>query len=487
MIVSELYDELSLEKNIVVEGKIAPVQINVVITNDVQVDETDVKATLSAPKFKVITILGKTSFSLKWDKVAGATHYEVWHSSGSGYVKKTTTTGLTYKTNYGKYGVINTYKVRAIVKKGTKITQKSAYSYRTCYGMAVPTIKSVGHVASYSSYVRIRWAAGSPCTGYNVYRSLTGEEGTYKLIGSSTGLSFVDKYRNGYYKIRPYYTSKKGVTYSGPATPYKAMPSQRRALVIGQSYPNWSSGRLPGCLNDAQGMKNMLGSMKSPKFRPWDVKLRTNLTAAGILKEIKTCFQRAKANDVSVFYYSGHGVEYTGALCGVDQGGYVSVNQLRTALDAIPGRKVVILDSCYSGRYINKSVGEDIQFVSDKEAAASFNNAVIAAFSSSEKANLATSKYYVMTACSKYQTSVEASFSNTGKRVGIFTAMLLEGCGYDEQYDTFYSRMYADTNNSKKLTVHEVFTYAANKVANYGFAQDAQVYPVNSKYVLWGK
>ena len=96
-----------------------------------------------------------------------------------------------------------------------------------------------------------------------------------------------------------------------------------------------------------------------------------------------------------------------------------------------------------------------------------------------------------MTACSKYQTSTEVTYSSNGKSVGLFTTMLLEGCGYNQLYDTFYSTMYADNNGDNDLTLHEAYTYA-NEGALYvgnqiGVYQNAQVYPVNSSFVIWGK
>lgn len=493
VITAKTLDEFSLTETVMVDGQLATLRMNVIVSTAGDVDGVD-KVTLGTVSLNPITILGRTKFFLKWAPVAGATHYEVWHLYNGSYIKKTTTTGLNYTTSYGVAGVINTYKVRAIKKSGNTVIAKGAYATRTCYGMDVPTLTSVGHTSSYSADVRIRWTAGSFCTGYHVYRSITGQTGTYKRIGGSTGLSFVDRYGNGYYKIRPYYNAKNGIQYMGPATTLKAMPAQYRALIIGQSYPTWSSGQLPGCLNDAQGMKDMLDTMTSPKYRPFDVKLRTNLTSDEILTEIKTSFQRAKANDVSVFYYSGHGTGPDGWLVGADAEynyDYVTVDQLRQALDKIPGKKICIFDSCYSGQFINKAFGDDVTVVSDKEAVEGFNNAVIKAFSSgnSEKANLATSNYYVLTASSKYQTSNELIYGGT--RFGMFTYKLLWGCGFNEIDDTFLNAMYADINSNGQLTLNELYNYTYSEVnslaEDLNITQNVQVYPTYSSFVCWGK
>lgn len=492
---SNIVDEFEIAQNVVVDNQLMTVKVVGTVTSNEVFEVAENAKALASTKLKVIDILGLTKFKLSWSKVSGATHYEIWHSTGSGYklrtrLKSTTTSWTTTK---GVAGVINTYKVRAVTLSGSTYTALGPYSTRTCYGMSTPTMSSVTHTSSSSENVRVawNWMQGSHCSGYYVYRSLSGTSGTYSYIGKTTGrysTSFVDTTRNGYYKVRPYYTGANGVTYTGPASGLKNMGTQYRALLIGQSYPNWSSGQLPGCANDAEAMRAMLATMTSPAYRSVDVKKKLNLTASQILSNISTAFQRAKANDVSLFYYSGHGASDYGWLCGVDSGNYVTIDQLRTALDKIPGKKIVILDSCYSGMAIGKGVSDDIVFASEKEAFQAINESIIATFSAASKANLATSKYYVITACSKVQTSSEVSYSGNGKRIGAFTSQMLYGCGLHAYDNSVISALYADANGDKDLTLHEVYTYTDDRVANYyGWPQDAQVYPTYSSQVLWGR
>lgn len=490
--VSETMDEFSIKQNIIIDGKILPVTVNAVVTSGYNMlTEATAKATLGGCKLKPVTILGTTTFRLNWSKVSGATHYEVWHSSGKGYTKRITTTKLTYSTKYGTAGLINTFKVRAIRKVGNTTVASSPYSTRTCYGMKAPTINSAGHTSSQSTDVRIRWSAGSFCTGYYVYRSFTGASGSYTLIGKTTGVSFVDKYRNGYYKIRPYYSAKNGITYVGPASNMKNMPTQYRSLLIGQSYPTWAvNEQRIGCANDAKDMKKMLETMTSTRFRPVDNVLKLNLTASQILQQIKVAFQRAKANDVSVFFFSGHGAGNApyGWLCGTS--GYVEVNELRKALDAIPGKKIVLLQNCYSGTFIGKDLGIDASS-DDTEIAQDFNDAVISAFSASDKANLATNNYYVMTACNGRQYSWTTMYSQNYKDSGVFPRYLMSGSGFDYLSEKSHS-MYADTNGDKKITLKELYNYVYPKVLNYttnycDSKSYVQVYPSNSSQILWGR
>lgn len=224
MATGKVLDERKLEKTISLDGQLVTIVVNATVSTGGDA-QSGMKATLATPSFNPITIQGKTKFKLVWKAVPGATHYEVWHQLNGTYVKKVTTAKLTWTTNYGTAGVINTYKVRAVVIKDGVTTAKSAYATRTAYGMDTPSITKVAYVSATSNQVRLTIKAASFCTGYNVYRSTTGEPGTYVWIGKTTGLSFVDKYHNAYYKIRPYYEGKNGISYSGPASALNNMPN----------------------------------------------------------------------------------------------------------------------------------------------------------------------------------------------------------------------------------------------------------------------
>lgn len=223
MVAGEVLDQVTLQKTIMLDNQLVTIVVNATIANGG--DELNgMKATLAVPNFKSITIQGKTKFKLDWAAVPGATHYEVWHQLNGTYVKKVTTPKLTWTTTYGTAGVINTYKVRAVIVENGVTTAKSAYATRTAYGMDVPSITKVEYVSTANNDVRLTIKAGSFCTGYNVYRSNTGAPGTYVWIGKTTSLSFIDKYHNAYYKVRPYYEGKNGVSYSGPASALNNMP-----------------------------------------------------------------------------------------------------------------------------------------------------------------------------------------------------------------------------------------------------------------------
>jgi len=179
-----------------------------------------------------------------------------------------------------------------------------------------------------------------------------------------------------YYFVRPVRVFSNGDVSIGPwsdrLTHIHADASVTyRALLIGNTYPN-EDNFLPGCDNDAYGMRDMLSRMSAT---PYNISVQLNLSDSRMINAIRTTFADADANDVSLFYYSGHGANspdtgFHGALVGTLHT-YLSVERLKEELDKIPGKKVVILDSCHSGAMIGKSDGEEVtsaDFVIDPRA-----------------------------------------------------------------------------------------------------------------------
>jgi len=191
----------------------------------------------------------------------------------------------------------------------------------------------------------------------------------------------------------------------------------------------------------------------------------------------------ADSDDVSYFYFSGHGslVGNTSYICPADMTSFVdsaiSVNELENALSSIPGTKVVFLDSCHSGGFIGKGV-EEMQI--SKEKLKSFNDEVINVFSQAQsKGLLTTNQYKVLTSCHYYQECMELSPVTPGDfdPFGVFTLALCEGCGYSGNYP-------ADTNMDTKVSLQEAYLYVRDWVFSYRISQDVQIYPDNSTFTV---
>jgi len=204
-------------------------------------------------------------------------------------------------------------------------------------------------------------------------------------------------------------------------------------------------------------------------------------TKSNILQSISSAFSGADNNDVSYFYFSGHGSWVVGStfyICPADATSFadsaISVNELESALSAIPGTKVVFLDSCYSGGFIGKAIDTTS---ASKEKLESFNDEVITVFSQAQpKGLLTTDQYRVLTSCHYYQECWEI-YPEEGNPFGVFTMALCNGFGYSSSYP-------ADTNLDTKVSLQEAYLYVQNWVFSYGIIQDVQVYPNNSTFTI---
>ena len=203
-------------------------------------------------------------------------------------------------------------------------------------------------------------------------------------------------------------------------------------------------------------------------------------TKSNILQGISSAFSGADSNDISYFYFSGHGsrVGNTSYICPADITSFVStaisVDELESALSAIPGIKVVFLDSCYSGGFIGKAIDTTS---ASKEKLESFNDEVINVFFQAQsKGLLTTNQYKVLTSCHYYQLCWEI-LPAEGDPFGVFTRALCEGCSYSGSYP-------ADTNLDTKVSLQEAYLYVRDWVFYYGIVQDVQVFPNNSTFTI---
>ena len=286
-----------------------------------------------------------------------------------------------------------------------------------------------------------------------------------------------------------------------------------RALLIGQTYPDSGNSSLEGPGNDVTAMRLMLSHLSSISYQTTE---RRNITAEGILSAIQSAFGEASEYDVSLFYYSGHG-RRGGYLVGCEngkQGGGLSPTALRNALNQIPGRKVILIDACYSGGYLEEEFGsttvqapqeislqakgnsvlpsqsgkEDEEALEEQEISpVEFNAFFLNAFTQAQtgKRGLRSadgssgySAYYVMTAAAAQGESYEGTFSVDGQsaKMGLFTYYLCKGCGWNGVTGGSVNKS-ADTNGDQLVTFGEAFSYAkreAARTAAPSYNQDAQ-------------
>lgn len=251
-----------------------------------------------------------------------------------------------------------------------------------------------------------------------------------------------------------------------------------RALLIGQTYPDIPILRLNGPKNDVNAMQRCLEQFDDTAYQTTS---RMNLTANEILEAISSVFADADAEDVSLLYYSGHGVSSNdstsqGALLGSDGESYITASTLRSALDQISGRKIVIIDSCYSGNMLSSKLNV-ISFSKTAESTLSteaFTDSFISAFSRRTRSGLAGDCYFVLTAAAKDEESFEGQIGN--QIMGLFTSYLTKGCRYSTTQDDIRT-LPADDNGNGVLTLQEIYQYVRASLIPEG--QHAQVFPEN--------
>ena len=478
----------------------------------------------------------ETGLKLTWDAIPGAMGYVIYrrgfHETGYHKLMVSEDTATTYIDTTMKPGEVYYYFVYSF-----RLAQPQGwrcFSLKGDIGMGVWLPKTTGltAVSAQENSVRISWAATEGANKYDVYISTT-PGGTPKANGR---VSNAYGYHNSavlgrtyYYRVRPVRIFSNGDVSVGDWSDELAYTHQEavgtyRALLIGNTYTG-ESNELPGCNNDVDGMRTMLGRMTAT---PYSVTVKKNIRAEEILSSISSTFGNASYNDVSLFYYSGHGANslgadgnptsYHAALVGTFQT-YVSIARLKTELDKIPGKKVIIIDACHSGQFIARD-GTMTQvsssafnsqvvnlFANDDQLSGDVSRtAVVLAADGSEllseeapafidragDTNFAKSGYYVITACRSEEKSVSTGYDSNGdgkidRYFGLFTYGLCYGNGWNLARNSAISALNADLNKDSKVTLYEAYVYAKVMAQSHNPNQTAQIWPENSAFVLWGK
>jgi hypothetical protein len=188
----------------------------------------------------------------------------------------------------------------------------------------------------------------------------------------------------------------------------------------------------------------------------------------GIKNAIRETFKDAKDNDVSYIYYMGHGnvrlgtpiitpadYKYTDFLS------MITVHELKEWLDEIKGHKVIFLETCHGGNFIERdarSLGLD------------FDKLVIQEFATLTRDTLNRPPYQVITSSAGSQVSWENQWLN----FSYFCRPLIEGC----------TEWRADYDDNGIVDLDELHNYITVWIAkqNLPERQTPQIYPEDSKF-----
>ncbi len=204
--------------------------------------------------------------------------------------------------------------------------------------------------------------------------------------------------------------------------------SEYWAVVVGASdYPN-PADDLPDCLADARNMTKLLtNDLQVPSDHIRAVTGGARVSAKAITSQLTWMRNQADADDVILFYYSGHGGQGKSRKSNDEEtlslpsGEQFGESKLAKLLNQFPQgtSKYVILDSCFSGGFAK--LGQTL------------TNTVVAAAS---RFNETATAYYP---------------DGTPDNVygGIFTSWLLDG----------FRAAAADTNHDSRVDLEEAFAF----------------------------
>lgn len=277
-----------------------------------------------------------------------------------------------------------------------------------------------------------------------------------------------------------------------------------RALLIGEvTFPSSYGGNAYRNRGDINSMAQTLSRFTGDNGEKYKITKKTDLTANGILSAIGTAFSGAGPNDVSLFMISSHGdTSMSGSSAGeiscYNGNSYLTISRLSRALSEVPGKVIVLIQTCGSGAAIASNGARSAAAPFDPEA---FNKAVISAFASSTATynvgELRQSKFYVLTASQIGELSWGYEYYDKDG-FNYFPRWLQQSVGYDAENASWKASLPADTNSDKRVSLAEAYkyvskfnTYKIYYYDDYGRLQTAyqhvQVYPANSSFTFFQK
>lgn len=159
---------------------------------------------LARPDVTVSNVASSGKIKLSWPKVEGAVKYQVYRAtSKSGtYKLMKTTTSTSYTNTSAVAGKTYYYKVKAIHSNTNANSVFSQIESRVC-DLARPELSLKRTSAGKP---KLSWGAVNGAVKYQIYRSTTGKDGSFKLLETVTKTSYTNSGaaagKNYYYKVR---------------------------------------------------------------------------------------------------------------------------------------------------------------------------------------------------------------------------------------------------------------------------------------------
>lgn len=265
--------------------------------------------------------------------------------------------------------------------------------------------------------------------------------------------------------------------------------TEYRALMISNTWYKYA-GDLLGDMETTQALANAFKNCSYDGQKFSNIRILADQTGdqmRAALNGLSTSWG-IDENDVTVFYYSGHGSNaggYNSYLCGTDcssgsMAGFVSVADVQAALSKVPGKVYVILDACHSGGFISKN-GESSGSTEDFLAGA------LRPFQLASK-DLRQSKFHVLAAAAHDQYSLSMGNYGTGVFFSQTTRWLALMGGYDMMNKAVGELWDLDSPSDGEVSFYEAwFGVDALCKDESNNAPDMKMWPENDRTALFAR
>lgn len=230
---------------------------------------------------------------------------------------------------------------------------------------------------------------------------------------------------------------------------------------------------LNGTVNDAKELFDALGAVIGKSKRKADgfLMVQEGNSPANFsdpdypsLTNVKKYLEELEATDkdLTIFTYSGHGIKETGHLVLAYTGSKYETLDPATLLswmDAIPGKKLVILDSCFSGMAVEGSPSSTNTVL---------NNSISKFFETYHSSGKYEKPDLYVLSASAHTDSYEMDFDPLGDKPhyhGIFTYALLEGLGWNHANNSPDNAGSPPAATGGNITVDSLFKYVKKNQA----------------------
>jgi hypothetical protein len=234
------------------------------------------------------------------------------------------------------------------------------------------------------------------------------------------------------------------------------------ALFVGINHFLYVGPDLQFCVSDAEGLRDSLASSTL-----WNGATIVTLedyeaTKSAIHSQITTFAGQVTANDIFIFYDSGHGTNDASSSYFVPTDATtvdtcISDSEMKNWLSGLPSnaKKIAILDTCFSGGFIDRDSSKTARFIR-------LPGTTPAASIDTMPRHLQTVPSLVFLAACK---GSEYSYESASINHGYFTYYLISGLGSGATIGP------ADSNANHCITAQEIFTYASSRTVTLSSGQ----------------